>query len=165
MFEIDECPGDQQRNKDPVGDRQRPRKTLPDGEEKKSCEQFHGKIAKGDFAPAIGATTAKGEPTNQRQILMPGNRFLARWTKRAARLVYRKIERQAIDADVQKRADCGADNERKCAEEKLVNRIVHTISRQSISIYGATLSRKSRCSFRRAYTSGGTSSTTTVYTS
>src|SRR5439155_848295 len=84
-------------------------------------------FAKGEFAPEVGATTGKGEPTNQRQILMPGNRFLARWAKRAARLVYRKIERQAIDADVQKRADCGANNERKCAEEKLVNRIVHAI--------------------------------------
>src|SRR5438093_6779143 len=154
MFEIDKCAEDQQRNKNPVGDRHRPRKALPDREEKKRREQFHGKIAKGDSAPAVGATTAKGEPTNQRQILIPGNRFLARRTKRAARLVYRKIERQAIDADVQKRADCGADNERKCAEEKLVNRIVHAISRQSISIYGAPLSRQSRCSFRKANTSG-----------
>src|SRR2546430_16897789 len=88
---------------------------------------------------------------------MPGNRFLARWTKRAARLVYRKIERQAIDADVQKRADCGANNERKCAEEKLVNRIVHAISRQPISHYGAPVSRQSRASFGKAKESGARS--------
>src|SRR4030095_3740656 len=71
MFEIDECADDQERNKNPVGERHRPRKTLPDGEEKKSCEQFHGKIAKGDLAPAVRAAAAEHEPAGQRQIYVP----------------------------------------------------------------------------------------------
>src|SRR5205823_7795282 len=94
---------------------------------------------------------------------MPRNRLLARWTKRAARLVYRKIARQPINTDVQKGADRGAENESKYAEEKLVNRIVHAISQRSISICGAPLSRQSRCNFRKASTSGAPSRSTSEY--
>src|SRR6266403_3849447 len=94
---------------------------------------------------------------------MPRNRFLARRTKRAARLVYGKTKRQAIDADVQQRANRGPENERKCVEYKLVNWIVHAISRRSISIYGAPLPRQSRCSFHKANTSGVPSRSTSGY--
>src|SRR5882724_12331298 len=125
MLEIDKGPYDEERNKNPVGDRDLPGEALPDREEKKRREQFHGKIAKGDFAPAVCAATTEGDPTDQWQILMPGDRCLAHRAKRAAWLVNRKIDGQAINADVQKRADGGAENKSERAEEKFVRRTVH----------------------------------------
>jgi hypothetical protein len=49
---------------------------------------------------------------------MPGDRLLASRTKRAARFIDGKIERQPINADVQERADHGTENEGKRAEKK-----------------------------------------------
>src|SRR5438132_1074648 len=134
MLKIDKCPDDEERNKNPVSDRHWPGEALPDCEEKKRGQQFHRKIAKCDFASAICAAAAEYHPADQRQVLLPRNRLLARWTKRAARLVYRKIARQPVNTDVQKGADCGAKNESKYAEEKLVNRIVHAINQRSTLI-------------------------------
>lgn len=59
---------------------------------------------------------------------MPGDLLFARRAKRATRLVNRKIDRPAIDADVQERPDCRADQEGERAEEKLVNRMAHARS-------------------------------------
>jgi len=56
---------------------------------------------------------------------MPGDRRLARGAKRAARLVDREIDRETMDADVQKRADRGAENKSERAEEKFVRGTVH----------------------------------------
>ena len=100
MLKIDKCPDDKERNKNPVRDCHWPGEALPDREEKKRGQQFHRKIAKGDFASAICAVAAEHEPADQRQVLLPRNQLLARWTKRAARLVYRKIARQPVNADV-----------------------------------------------------------------
>jgi hypothetical protein len=125
MLEIDECPDDKQRNKNPVCDRHLPGEALPDREEKKRREQFHGKIAKGDFATAVCAATVEQKPADQWQILMPGDRPLARGAKRAAWLVDREIDRETIDADVQKRADRGAENKSERAEEKFVRGTFH----------------------------------------
>jgi hypothetical protein len=46
-------------------------------------------------------------------------RFTGR-TKGAARLVDGKIQRQPIDADVEKRSDAGAEHEGEDAEQKVV---------------------------------------------
>src|SRR2546426_942359 len=100
MFEIDECSDNEERNKNPVADRHLPREGLPDREEQKCGKKLDSEIAKSDFAPAICATTAEHDPADQRQILMPWNRFLASRTKRAAGLVNREIDRQTIDTDV-----------------------------------------------------------------
>jgi len=59
---------------------------------------------------------------------MPRDRVFAGRAKGAARLVNRKIDRPAIDADVQKRPDCCPEDKRKRAEEKLVNKMVHARS-------------------------------------
>ena len=132
MLKIDECSYDKQRDKDPVRDRYLPREPCPDRQEKKGGNQFHGEIAKRNFGPAICAATAKDHPTDQRQILVPRNRLLAVWAKRAARLVNRKFDRPAVNADVQKRADRRAEHERKYAKEKLVRRMVHAIIRRFV---------------------------------
>ena len=100
MLEIDKCSDHKERNKNPVRDRDLPREALPDREEKERRKQFHGKIAKSNFAPAVCATTAEQDPADQRQILMPGNRSFTRGAKRAARPVNRKMDRQTVNADV-----------------------------------------------------------------
>jgi hypothetical protein len=62
MFEIDKCSNDQKRNKNPVRYRRLPREALPDGEEKKRCEQFHPEVTEGNFRPTICAATPKQKP-------------------------------------------------------------------------------------------------------
>ena len=46
-------------------------------------------------------------------------------TKRAARLVNRKIDRPAIDADVQERSDRRAEQEGERVKEKFVTGMIH----------------------------------------
>src|SRR6266404_6576430 len=121
MLEINKCPDDQERNTNPIRDGRLPGEGPPDDEKKERSEQFHGKIAKGDFRAAICAATTKHDPADQWQVVMPGYRFLARRAKRAARAVDRKIDRQTINADVQERADRGAKDKSEHAEEKFVN--------------------------------------------
>ena len=88
---------------------------MPNHEKKKRGDQFHREIAECDFVAAVCAAAAQHEPTDQRQILVPGDRLLASRTKRAARFIDGKIERQPINADVQ---DYGAEDECKRAEKK-----------------------------------------------
>ena len=98
-----------------------PREALPDREKKERREQFHGKIAKSDLAPTICAAATEQKPADQWQILMPWDRYLASGAKRAARFVDRKINRQTVNADVQKRTDRGTQDKSERAEEKLVD--------------------------------------------
>ena len=100
MLKIDKCPDDEERHKNPVGNRHLRRETLPDRQKKKCGNQFHGEIAKRNFRAAICAATAKEKPADQRQILVPGNRLLAVRAERAPRLVNRKVDRPSINADV-----------------------------------------------------------------
>src|SRR3989442_3957933 len=100
MLKIDECPYDEERNKNPVRDRHLPRKAFPDRQKKKGSNQFHGEVAERNLGATICAATAKHNPTDQRQILVPGNRPLAVRAERATRLVNRKIDRPAVNADV-----------------------------------------------------------------
>src|SRR5215469_3232491 len=100
MLKIDECSYDKQRDKNPVRDRDLPWEPLPDRKEKQRGNEFHGEITKSNFGAAIRAATAKDHPTDQRQILVPRNRLLAVRAERTTRLVNRKINRPAINADV-----------------------------------------------------------------
>jgi len=125
MFQIDKRSNEQKRSENPVCNRHLPRKALPDREEQQRRDQFHREIAKRYFCAAICTTTPEKNPTDQRQIPMPGDRLPAGRAKRTARLVNRKIGRPPINADVQKRPDCRAENKRKRTEEKLVNRMIH----------------------------------------
>jgi hypothetical protein len=52
---------------------------------------------------------------------MPWNRLFALRTKRPARPIDGEIDRPAVDANVQERADGRAEHERKRAEEKILN--------------------------------------------
>ena len=119
MLKIDKCSDDQERNENPVHNRHLPREALPDREKKKRGEQFDGEIAKSDFCAAIRASAAKREPTDQRQILIPRNRLFAGRTKRAARPIDRKIDRPAVNADVEERTDRRAEHEGEHAKEKI----------------------------------------------
>ena len=56
---------------------------------------------------------------------MPGDRLFAGRTKRAARLVNRKIGRPPIDADVQKRSHRRAEHEGEGVKEKFVPGLIH----------------------------------------
>src|SRR5436190_20230347 len=88
VFEIDKGGDEQDRNKNPIGDGDFPRKRFPNGEKQKRGEQFDTEIAKGNSGPALGATAAQKQPANQRNILMPGNRRFAGWTERTPRPVH-----------------------------------------------------------------------------
>ena len=101
MLKIDKRSDDQEGNKNPVGDRHLPREHFPNCQEKERGNQFDGEIAERNFGAAICATAAKREPTEQRQVLVPGNRLLAVGTKRPARSVNREVDWPSINTDVQ----------------------------------------------------------------
>ena len=153
MLKIDKRSDDQERNENPVRNRHLPGKPLPHRKEKKCRNEFHCEIAKRNFCAAICASAAKREPTDQWQIVMPWNRLFALRTKRPTRLVDREIDRPAVNANVQKGADCRAEYEGKRAEEKTLSRRLHAINLRSVSMRGAPSSMRSRCSFRIADTS------------
>ena len=101
MLKIDKRSNDKEGNKNPVGHRQLPREHLPNCQEEERGNQFDAEIAERNFGAAICATAAKREPTDQRQILVPGNRLLAAGTKRTARPVNREVDWPSINTDVQ----------------------------------------------------------------
>src|SRR5436309_8010919 len=154
MLKIDKRSDDQERNKNPVRNRHLPREPLPDCKEKKCGNEFHREIAERNFCTAMCASAAKREPTDQRKIVMPWNRLFTLRTKRATRPIDGEIDRPAVDADIQKRTDRRAEHEGKRAEEKILSRMLHAISWRSVSMRGAPSAMRSRCSFRRADTSG-----------
>ena len=153
MLKIDKRSDDQERNENPVRNRHLPREPLPDRKEKKCGNEFHREIAERNFCAAICASAAKREPTDQRKIVMPWNRLFAARTKRPTRPIDGEIDRPAVDANVQKRADRRAEHEGKRAEEKILSRMLHAINWRSVSMRGAPSAMRSRCSFRIADTS------------
>src|SRR4030095_696742 len=123
MLKIDESSDDQERNKNPVGNRHLPGEPLTDRNEKKCGNEFHREIAERNFCAAICTPAAKHKPTDQGKIVMPWNRLFALRTKRATRPIDGEINRPAINANVQKRADRRAEHESKYADEKILNRM------------------------------------------
>src|SRR4030095_14768313 len=87
------------------------------------------------------------------KIVMPWNRLFALRAKRATRLIDGEIDRPAVDTNVQKRADRRAEDEGKCAEEKILSRMLHAINSRSFSMRDAPSTMRSRCTFRIADTS------------
>src|SRR5437867_2764240 len=120
MFEIDEGGDDEERNEYPVGERNLPRKSSPDGKKEKGGDQFNAEIAKGDSGAAIGTTSAQKKPTNQGDVLIPWNRIFTVRTKRTARFVDRKIEWQPINADIEEGTNRSAENKGEAAEQEFV---------------------------------------------
>src|SRR3954468_15032637 len=94
---------------------------------------------------------------------MPPNWLFALRAKRSARPVYGAIHRPAVDANVQKRADCRAEHERKPAEEKILSRMLHAISWRSVSMRAVPLAMQSRYSFRTGDTSATPWQSTSEY--
>lgn len=141
MFQIDECPNDEERGEDPVRNCYLPGKALPDRHEQQRSDQFHREIAKGDFCAAIRTATAEQNPADQRQVLTPGNRLFAGRAKRATRFINRKIDRPAINADVQKRPDRRAKNKREQTKERFVNTVLQARSDITARFGIATLKR------------------------
>src|SRR5262249_24555891 len=156
-LKIDERSDDQEGNENPVRSRHLPRGALPDRKEKKCGNEFHCEIAKRNFCAAICASTAKGEPTDQRKIVMPWNRLFAIRTKRATRPIDEEIDRQAVNTNVQKRADHRAEHKRERAKEEIVSRMLHAINYRAVSGRDVPSVMQSRCSFRRAGTSAAPS--------
>ena len=64
---------------------------------------------------------------------MPWNLCFAGRTKRAARLVDRKIQRKPIDADIEKRSDAGAEDEGEHAKQELV---IHLSNEDAMEYWG-----------------------------
>src|SRR5262249_15582112 len=64
MLKINERSDDQERNENPVRNRDLPREPFPDRKEKECGNEFHRKIAECNFRPAICASAAKREPTH-----------------------------------------------------------------------------------------------------
>ena len=122
MLEVDECSNDEQRNEDPIRQRDLPGKVAPDGEKQETGQEFHGEVAEGDAASAVRAAPSEKKPAQERDILIPLELLLAGWAKGAPRLVHGKIEWHSINADVQKGADHRPENEREGREEKMINR-------------------------------------------
>jgi hypothetical protein len=89
---------------------------LPDCEEKKRGNKFHGEIPKRNFCTAMCASAAKRKPADQWKIVMPRNRLFALRTKRATRSIDGEIDWPAVDTNVQKRADRRAEHEYKDTE-------------------------------------------------
>src|SRR5712691_5513711 len=102
MFKIDKSRDDKQRDKNPISDCNFPRENPPDGQEKEGGEQFHAEIAECDLASASCAAAAKNEPAKQWHVLSPWNLFFARGTKRVPRFADGEIDREPVNADVQK---------------------------------------------------------------
>ncbi len=63
-----------------------------------------------------------------------------------------EIDRPAVDANVQKRANRRAESEGKRAEENILSGMLHAINWRSASMRGAPSAMRSRCSFRTADT-------------
>ena len=135
MLEVDERADDEQRNENPVGDRDLPGKLEPDAQEKQRSQELDCEVAKGDPAAAIRATAAQEKPAEQWDVLIPRELFFAGRAKGTARLVHRKIERHPVNADVQERADHRAENEREGRKEKVVTgqRVIHALGQRSFA--------------------------------
>src|SRR6266436_8218994 len=116
-----------------------------------------------NFCAANCTSAAKREPAYQRKIVMPLNRLVAVRAKRPTRPIDGEIDRPAVDANVQKRADRRAQHEGKHAEEKILGRILHAISWRSVSMRDAPSTMQSRCSFRITDTSAAPSRSTSEY--
>src|SRR5262252_6115598 len=84
---------------------------------------------------------------------MPWNRLFALRTKRPARPINGEVDRPAVDANVQERADRRAEHKGKRAEDKILDRMLHAINWRSVSMPDAPSAMRSRCSFRIADTS------------
>src|SRR3982751_565535 len=121
MLEVDKGGRDDECNKNPISDRDLPRKGFPNNKKEQGREQFDRQIAKSDSCPAIGAASTQCQPANERQILVPWNLRFAGRTKGAARLVDGKIQWEPINADVEKRSDAGAENEGEPVQQMLVD--------------------------------------------
>src|SRR5207244_1523117 len=102
VFKIDKGCDDHERHKHPIGKREWPWKSAPDGEEQERGDELDPEITKANRRAAMGAAAAEKKPARERDVLIPRNGRLAVWAKGAARFVNREVERQSIDADVQK---------------------------------------------------------------
>src|SRR4051794_29115539 len=121
VLEVDEGRGDKERNKYPVGDRDVPWEAAPDEQEHHRGEQLDEEVAESDARAAVRAAPAQMEPADQWQVVVPGDRCFAGRAEGALRLVDGKIERQAINDDVEKRADRCTEKKGEDGEDQIVD--------------------------------------------
>ena len=66
MLEVDKGGSDDECNKNPIGDRDLPRKRFPHAKKEKGSEKLDREIAKSDPRPAISALSTQYQPANER---------------------------------------------------------------------------------------------------
>src|SRR5207248_7246503 len=65
MLEVDKGGGDDECNKNPISDRDLPRKRFPYDKKEKGSEQLNREIAKSDSRSAMSAASAQYQPANE----------------------------------------------------------------------------------------------------
>jgi len=120
MVEINKRGRNQQRKEDPQREHQCPRlgiiAMIPDEKKDASCEEFDGEITNGNRLAAFGAFAAQNQPREERDILAEWNLCFAVGAEGAFRFIHAQTERQAINDDIEKRADARAEDEREYLE-------------------------------------------------
>ena len=122
VIEIDQAGGGQAADHDRVDERRHRvgRPVLqPDRHEKERHADFHQPVAHIDARAAAGGPAPQHQPTDDRQIVVPGNRRAAGGAVRAG-ADDRAVQRNAVNADVEKGADAGAHHKGKNAFENMM---------------------------------------------
>src|SRR5262245_50882185 len=101
MLDIDEYSDNQERDKNPVGDRNRPWKLEPRGKKQEGGNEFYNEVAERNRGSTAGTTSPQEEPAQKRHIMVPLELLLADRTKRTPWFVYREIQRHSINANIQ----------------------------------------------------------------
>ena len=94
----------------------------PNGEKEEGGEEFDTEVAEGDAGVTMGTFASKKQPTEEGNIVVKRNGVFATWTKGALRLIDGKAFGHAVDANIEKRADGGTEDEREGGEEVIVER-------------------------------------------
>lgn len=94
----------------------------PNGEKEEGGEEFDAEVAEGDAGVTIGTFASKKQPAEEGNIVVKRNGVLATWTKGALGLIDGKFAGHAVNANIEKRADGGTEDEREGGEEIIVER-------------------------------------------
>ena len=130
MLKVNESRRNQKRYKHPIRQGERKPIRFPNPPKQNARQQLNEEIPKSNRLPAGGATPAQGEPTHERQILIPWDGFFAGGTKRATRLSETQAQWHAVNAGIQKRphhrSQHGCENRQK--QTHSLSRLGSTIS-------------------------------------
>lgn len=129
MLKIDESRHNQKRHKHPIRHGERKPIRFPNPPKQHHRQQLNEEIPKSDPLPAGGTTSPQGEPTHEREILIPWNGFFAGGTEGAARLSEAQPQWHPVDAGIQKRPHHRSQNGRENRQKE-----THSLSRLGSTI-------------------------------